>query len=277
MTLLDRFIADVARRTDRELRAATKRMRRDAPARLMDAVEYSLFSGGKRVRPVVACAVSVACGGRLQAAIPAGAAVELIHTYSLVHDDLPSMDNDDFRRGKPTSHRVFGVAMAILAGDALQTAAFGLLTEPGMAQALAFHAGACGMVGGQVLDLDSAKIKRVRDLEAVYLKKTAALFVASASLGALAARARPALVRKAAAFGRNLGLAFQVTDDILDEMQDGSLKAAQPREAASFPNMFGMDGARRYAARCAAACRRTMPRRTPVLEALVDFIVTRTH
>lgn len=277
MSDLDRFISDVAKRTDRELRAAMKRLRRDAPARLMDAVEYSLFSGGKRIRPVVACAVCVSCGGRVQDAVPAGAAVELVHTYSLVHDDLPAMDNDDFRRGKPTNHKVFGDAMAILAGDALQTAAFDLLTHDGMARELARQAGAGGMVGGQVLDLDSEKIKRVRDLEAVYLKKTAALFVASAKLGAMSAGASAALLRKAGAFGRHLGLAFQVTDDVLDETQDGSLKAAEPREAASFPNMFGLAEARRYAARCAAACRRSMPCRTPILEAIVDLVVTRTR
>jgi geranylgeranyl diphosphate synthase type II len=245
-------------------------------------MRYSLFSGGKRIRPVVACAVCEALGGRRAAALAAGAAVEMIHTYSLVHDDLPAMDDDDLRRGKPTSHKVFGEATAILVGDALQACAFELLGRgrgggARMVAELARAAGAGGMVGGQVMDLDGTRIRRPRDLEAVYLKKTAALFEACARMGAIAAGAPPPTVRRAGRFGRDLGLAFQATDDILDASQDRRL-TAKDRQAASFPNRFGWALARRQAARYARRARGAVVGSGPGarrLRAIVDFIETR--
>ena len=283
MTPLERYMKRIRREVDRTLREAVGRMGRRSPRPLVRAIRYSLFSGGKRIRPVVTCAVCEAFGGTPRRALPAAAAVELIHTYSLVHDDLPSMDNDDLRRGKPTSHRVFGEALAILAGDALQTAAFDLLTHRSpsggaLVAELAQASGACGMVGGQVMDLDGAAIRRPRDLEAVYLKKTAALFEASARMGARSAGASGARVRRAGDYGRNLGLAFQATDDILDDSQDRALLAPDQREAASFPNRFGMALARRQATRYARRARASVPVRGPRgnrLREIVKFIETR--
>ena len=276
---LNNYILKVQGDVDRTLRAAMKRVAARSPRGLTSAMNYSLFSGGKRVRPVVAAAVCEAHGGRRRDAMPAAAAVELIHTYSLMHDDLPSMDNDDFRRGKPTSHKKFGEATAILAGDALLTAAFELLDDAAQARDLAELAGARGMVGGQAMDLDGAAIRTPRDLEAVYLKKTAALFEASARLGARAAGASKARIEAAGLFGRNIGLAFQVTDDILDASQDEALNAADPREAASFPNRFGIPLARRQAARYSRRARAAIPktgRGAARLRQIVDFIETRT-
>lgn len=273
------YIRRVQREVDRTLRAASTRIAKRSPRGLMRAVDYSLFSGGKRVRPVVAAAVCEAYGGRRADAMPAAAAVELVHTYSLIHDDLPAMDNDDFRRGKPTSHKKFGEAMAILAGDALLTAAFELLGDAAQARDLSELAGARGMVGGQVMDLDGAAIRRPRDLEAVYLKKTAALFEAAARMGARAAGASGARIAAAGAYGRNIGLAFQVTDDILDASQDEALNAADRREAASFPNRFGLPLARRQAARYSRRARAAIPktgRGAARLRQIVDFIETRT-
>lgn len=275
---LTEYARGVRREVDRTLRRALARRRRRAPARLMEAVAYSLFSGGKRIRPVVVFAVAESLKGRRARAMPAAAALEMVHTYSLIHDDLPSMDNDDFRRGKPTNHKVYGEAMAILAGDALLTMAFDLLgeaQEARMVLELAEAAGAGGMVGGQVMDLDDRAIKIPRHLEAVYLKKTAALFEAAGRMGALAAGAAPAAVARAGAFGRRVGLAFQATDDILDASQDQALAVAVKREAASFPNRFGMEMARRQAARYCRAARACLPARAERLVQIVDFIETR--
>ena len=272
----------VRRAVDRNLKEAVARLSRNAPRALVRSIRYSLFGGGKRIRPVLTCAVCEALGGRRSDALPAAAAIELIHTYSLVHDDLPPMDDDDLRRGKPTNHKVFGEAMAILAGDALQAAAFDLLSREGNGAAdqvgeLSRAAGACGMVGGQVMDLDGGRIRRPGDLEAIYLKKTAALFEASARMGARAAGASPGVLRRAGAFGRYVGLAFQITDDILDASQDSAL-AVPEREAASFPNRFGLARARRRAARYARRCRTSIPVAGPKagrLKQIVDYIDTR--
>jgi geranylgeranyl diphosphate synthase type II len=279
---LPSYARAVAREVERFLKGALGRLGRRSPGRLVEAMAYSLFSGGKRIRPVMVCATAEAFGGRRPAAWPAAAALELVHTYSLVHDDLPAMDNDDLRRGRPTNHKVYGDAMAILAGDALQTAAFEVLAAGGGGAAqvleLARAAGAAGMVGGQVMDLDGRRIRRPGDLVAVWEKKTAALFEAAGRLGARAAGASEAAVERAGRFGRAVGLAFQATDDILDASQDSALDAAVEREAASFPNRFGMEAARREAARRCRAARRAVPVRGPRaarLLQIVGFIETR--
>ena len=193
---------------------------------LFDAMEYSLLAGGKRLRPVLAFEFCRMCGREWQAAAPFAAAVEMIHTYSLIHDDLPSMDNDDFRRGRPTNHKVYGEAMAILAGDALLTDAFAVaataqLPEPGdMAFAISVLsecAGSLGMVGGQVLDiLAEQRACTEEDVLAIQDRKTGALINAACVLGAIAGGATEEQVQAAAKFAAGVGLAFQIRDDMLD-------------------------------------------------------------
>lgn len=194
------------------------------PAVIHRAMRYSVFSGGKRIRPIIAMESCLVCGGKTKNALAAGCAVELVHTYSLIHDDLPSMDNDDFRRGKPASHKVFGEATAILAGDALLTLAFnvlakGLSPETGVRviRALSEAVGAGGMVGGQVLDLEFKNKKKDKKItDRINLLKTAMLFKASAESGAIAARAGKDKLRAMAGYGLCIGTMFQITDDMID-------------------------------------------------------------
>lgn len=194
--------------------------------RLIEAMRYSLLAGGKRLRPVLVLEFCRISGGDLAKALPIAAAVEMLHTYTLIHDDLPCMDDDDLRRGKPANHKVYGEAAAILAGDALQAAAFRCVLGADItdcaarsaAIVLAEVAGETGVCGGQILDLDGEG-KRLSEQEImdIYSMKTSALFCASAKMGAIAGGANERQVQAASVFGENLGLAFQLRDDILDE------------------------------------------------------------
>ena len=200
---------------------------REEPQRdLFDAMEYSLLAGGKRLRPIFVLDFCRMCGGNWQQAAPFAAALEMIHTYSLIHDDLPCMDNDDFRRGSPTNHKVYGETMAILAGDALLTDAFlvaasAKLPNPGdMALAisiLAQNAGSLGMVGGQVLDIQ-AETRELTEQEVIDIqsRKTGALINAACVLGVIAAGGGDEKIQAAATFAGALGMAFQIRDDMLD-------------------------------------------------------------
>jgi len=193
---------------------------------LFDAMEYSLLAGGKRLRPILAFEFCRMCGADWKVAAPFAAAVEMIHTYSLIHDDLPSMDNDDFRRGHPTNHKVYGEAMAILAGDALLTDAFAVaataqLPEPAdMAFAIAILSecsGSLGMVGGQVLDIQAEQRQCTEeDIQAIQSRKTGALINAACVLGTVAGGGSEEQIEAAAKFAAGLGLAFQIRDDMLD-------------------------------------------------------------
>ena len=194
--------------------------------KLFDAMEYSLLAGGKRLRPVLCMEFCRLCGGDPRQAAPFAAAVEMIHTYSLIHDDLPSMDNDDFRRGRPTNHKVYGEAMAILAGDALLTDAFMVASTAQLANPkdmafaigmLAECAGSMGMVGGQVLDIGSEE-RELTEQEVIDIqtRKTGALINAACVLGAIAGGGTEEQVDAAARFAAGLGLAFQIRDDMLD-------------------------------------------------------------
>ena len=192
---------------------------------LFEAMEYSLLAGGKRLRPVFAFDFCRMCGGDWHEAAPFAAAIEMIHTYSLIHDDLPSMDNDDFRRGRPTNHKVYGEAMAILAGDALLTDAFMLAATanvPGEAIAGAVRvlsgcAGSTGMVGGQVLDIQAEQREcTVQEVLDIQTRKTGALIRAACQLGVIAGGGNEEQLRAAAMFADRLGLAFQIRDDMLD-------------------------------------------------------------
>lgn len=192
---------------------------------LYDAIEYSLFAGGKRLRPILAMEFCRMCCGDWERAAPFAAAVEMIHTYSLIHDDLPSMDNDDYRRGKPTNHKVYGEAMAILAGDGLLTDAFAIATTAQIDKEatvsalgiLADCAGSVGMVGGQALDIKSEeRLLTEKEVLDIQTRKTGALIRAACCTGALAGGATKTQFEAAGIFAENLGIAFQIRDDMLD-------------------------------------------------------------
>ena len=243
-----------------------------SPPTLHRAMRHSVFAGGKRVRPILTLLTTELLGAELEPVVPAAAAIEMIHTYSLIHDDLPAMDDDDLRRGKPTCHKVYGEATAILAGDALQTLAFEVLSRepdgPHRAAAraeavglVATAAGAAGMVGGQELDLRHENTGGdLPALESIHTRKTCALIRASVLLGAIHADAdlpaREALSR----YGECIGLAFQITDDVLDVQSDSAQlgKTAGKDEAAgklTYVSLLGLDESRRRARSLAAEAR----------------------
>lgn len=233
------------------------------PATIHRAMRHSLLAGGKRLRPILTLAAAEACGSKDPShALLAACAVELIHTYSLVHDDLPCMDDDDLRRGKPTCHKVFGDGIAVLAGDALLTQAFGLLAEvkPStrypLSRLLAETAEAAGslqLIAGQVADLEAEGRKlSLRDVRFIHERKTAAMIVLSLRLGAMVADATPRDLKALTDFGKALGLAFQILDDILDVTQPSEklgksagkdLRAAK----ATYPAVLGVEAARKEA------------------------------
>ena len=263
---LQEYIEARAAEVDAALDAALP-AKKQRPSSIHEAMRYSLFAGGKRLRPVLVLAAAEACGGDPLSAMPAACAVELMHTYSLVHDDLPCMDDDDLRRGRPTCHKVYGEGMAVLTGDALLTEAFLVLAEtPPTARyplsafiaELALTGGSTKLIGGQVMDLegegrDLTKAELVRIHEA----KTAALLATSLRLGAMSANATPAKLEALTAFGQHLGLAFQVIDDILDVTQTTEKlgKTAGKDQAvakATYPAILGLDKARKEAARLTA-------------------------
>ena len=212
------------------------------PKVLHKAMRYSVLSGGKRIRPVILIETAIACGGTPEEAVAAACAIEFVHTYSLIHDDLPSMDNDDYRRGKPSCHKKFGEANAILAGDALLTLAFNVLAEEyspstgaRMIKILSLAIGSLGMVGGQALD-----IAKNKDSENVNFLKTAKLFEAAATLGALSAKANKEKIASARKYGINVGMAFQAVDDVLDKKSKVALNSVSLiRKAKRSLNMFG--------------------------------------
>ncbi len=260
---LDTRIVLYSREVDRALHRWLPR-ESAKPATLHRAMRYSIFAGGKRMRPVLCLAAAEACGGVRTAALPAACAVECVHTYSLIHDDLPCMDDDDMRRGRPTSHKVFGEGIAVLAGDALLTAAFEILgrtTAPKRHPISEFFAelsraaGSRFLVGGQVADLEGEKkSSSLADLRFIHRGKTAAMIVASLKLGAMSANAQPAQLRALETFGESLGLAFQVVDDILDITQSSEkLGKSAGKDAASgkttYPALLGLDRSRREAGR----------------------------
>ncbi|MFZ1220648.1 MAG: polyprenyl synthetase family protein [Chthoniobacterales bacterium] len=238
-----------------------------SPATIHKAMRYSLFAGGKRLRPVLCLAAADACGGPASAALPLACALECIHTYSLIHDDLPSMDNDDLRRGRATCHKVFGDGIAILAGDALLTIAFEIAAQAKetrrydlrqIFREIATAAGSQKLIAGQVADLEGEgrRINRAQ-LRYIHENKTAALLTCSVRLGAMAANARASELTAITAFGRALGLAFQVIDDILDVTQTSEKlgKSAGKDVAAkkaTYPAVIGLEKSRAEARRLTA-------------------------
>jgi len=234
------------------------------PATLHKAMRYSLFAGGKRLRPILCLAAAEACRGKVSNALPLACALECIHTYSLVHDDLPSMDNDDYRRGRPTCHTVFGDGIAVLAGDALLTIAFEIVSRAKPAprydmstllREIAVAAGSQKLIAGQVADLEAEGRKVKRDqLRFIHENKTAAILKSSIRLGAMSANADAKKLRAVTQFGHGLGLAFQVIDDILDVTQSSEIlgKSAGKDIAAkkaTYPAVIGLEKSRAEARR----------------------------
>ena len=264
----------------------------DWPKSLRKAMRYSIFAGGKRLRPVLCLMAAEAVGGRAAAALAPACALEMVHTYSLIHDDLPAMDDDDFRRGRPTSHKVFGEAMAILAGDALLTLAFETAASVKDARAagrlcaeLAEGAGPAGMVGGQVYDMESeGKRPNARLVEEIHRRKTAALIRAAARMGGIAGGATPRQLAALTRFGEALGLLFQVTDDILDETGDEAKMGKRLHKDAAagkqtYPRAHGLSAARKLAAslaRRAENALKPLGPRAAILAQMPRFVLQRT-
>jgi len=263
------------------------------PATIHRAMHYSLFAGGKRMRPALCLAAAAACGGREADALPLACAVECIHTYSLIHDDLPAMDNDDYRRGKLTSHKVFGEGMAVLAGDALLTQAFEIAAQcqgwpryshQQIILELARASGSLQLIAGQVADLEGEGKKiSAAQLRYIHERKTSALLCGSVRLGGMSANCSAAQLKALTDFGYHVGLAFQVIDDILDVTQTseqlgktaGKDTAAQK---ATYPSIVGLEKSRKIAEQLtdkSFAALNTFKGKAVALEALAEYLLKR--
>jgi geranylgeranyl diphosphate synthase type II len=265
------------------------------PPTIHKAMRYSLFAGGKRIRPVLTLAACDAVNGKNANAMPLACAVECIHTYSLIHDDLPCMDDDDLRRGKPTNHKMFGEGIAVLAGDALLTQAFELIanTKPPrrydiatMVRELAFASGSLRLIAGQVQDLENENRRASLDeVRATHMNKTAALITAAIRLGAMAGNATAPQLNRLTKYGQDLGLAFQIIDDILDatstkEVMGKSVRADQKNQKSTYASALGVEKSRALAASLIADAHKQLlifgDRATP-LHVIADFFMTRKH
>ena len=263
------------------------------PATIHKAMRYSIFAGGKRMRPALTLAAAEACGGREADALPLACAVECIHTYSLIHDDLPAMDNDDFRRGKPTNHKVFGEGIAVLAGDALLTQAFEIAalakgwprySHRDLVLEVAKASGSLQLIAGQVADLEGeGKKLGVAELRYIHERKTSALLCCSVRLGGMSANCTPAQLHALTDFGYHVGLAFQVIDDILDVTQTSEQlgKTAGKditAQKATYPSIVGLEKSRKIAQQLtgkAFAALKPFKGRAAALEALAHYLLMR--
>jgi len=285
---VDEFLTEKAKKTEHALAEHVEAWH-DAPDILRDAVRYSLFAGGKRLRPALALGAAEIISGDDAAALPAACAIEMIHTYSLIHDDLPAMDNDDLRRGKPTLHKVHGEAIAILAGDALLTMAFDVLSRTKdlrVIQEVAWAAGVGGMVGGQVLDLQSERKEiSLDELRHLHACKTGALIRVSVRCGALLAEANEEQLEALTRFGEHLGLAFQIADDILDvtgeeDLLGKPIGSDEAKQKSTYPALVGLDRARQFAEEAANSAAEALTPFGPEADnfrALPRFVVERHH
>jgi len=276
---LDRFLP----------KAATK------PTTIHKAMRYSLFAGGKRLRPILCLAAAEACAGLTKSALPLACALECIHTYSLIHDDLPSMDNDDFRRGRATCHKVYGDGIAILAGDALLTIAFEIAAAAEgwsrydlreIFREISIAAGSRKLIAGQVADLEGeGKKLNLTQLRYIHENKTAALLTTSVRLGAMSANATPTKLRAISEFGYALGLAFQVIDDILDVTQTSEkLGKSAGKDAAAqkatYPAVLGLEKSRREAGRLTRRAHdalRPLGRKADRLHEIANYLLEREY
>jgi geranylgeranyl diphosphate synthase type II len=263
------------------------------PATIHKAMRYSLFAGGKRMRPALCLAAAQACNGEQEDALPLACAVECIHTYSLIHDDLPAMDNDDYRRGKLTNHKVFGEGIAVLAGDALLTQAFEIAanSKPSTRYShqklileLATAAGSLQLIAGQVADLEAEGKKiSASDLRYIHERKTSALLCCSVRLGGMSANCSPADLDALTEFGRHVGLAFQVIDDILDVTQTSEKlgkTAGKDTKAqkATYPAIVGLDKSKAIARQLTNRAFKSLTHfrgKAVALEALADYLLRR--
>lgn len=262
----------------------------ERPATLHAAMRHSVFAGGKRLRPILCLAAAEACGGDADAAIPLAVALECLHTYTLIHDDLPCMDDDDFRRGHPTCHKVYGDAVAVLAGDALQALAFEICgsQESGGAYAreLAIAAGSRHLVGGQVLDLEGEQKRLdIEELRFIHRSKTAALLTVSVRFGGLSAGASQEQMAALTRFGEACGLAFQIIDDILDVTQTSAQlgKSAGKDSAtgkATYPALLGLEASKTEALRLTGEARQSLHgfgTSGVALRGLADYLLNRAY
>lgn len=280
------FLAACAAKTEAHMRELLWR-EADAPGGLIEAMAYSLMAGGKRLRPALALGAARAAGADEDVALPAACALEMIHTYSLIHDDLPAMDNDDLRRGRPTAHKAFGEATAILAGDSLLTLAFEVLAEsgnPAIVREIARASGVCGMAGGQFIDLASeGKQLTLDELRQIHRRKTGALIRVAVRAGALLAGAPGPVLDALTAYGEHVGLAFQIADDILDVVGDEAaigkpVGSDVANEKATYPAILGLDASRRLAreaADAAIAALSPLGDEAAIFRKLADYIVDR--
>ncbi|OYD09824.1 polyprenyl synthetase family protein [Paludifilum halophilum] len=266
MREIQQYIKEKAERLEERLTVYMEESE-EVPLRLREAMAYSLLAGGKRLRPVLVLAVCESLGGNEEKALPFGCAVEMIHTYSLIHDDLPAMDDDDYRRGRLTNHKVYGDAMAILAGDALLTKAFGIFAEASLQAGLeektalsliregSRRTGGEGMVGGQVKDiLGESRSVNLEQLRDIHRSKTGDLIVYSVRLGAWVAGASPVEMDALTRYAERLGLAFQIQDDVLNVIGDRE-KMGKPvgsdeeKNKATYPALLGLEESRDWVRR----------------------------
>ncbi len=265
-------------------------------APLIEAMKYSLFAGGKRIRPILCLAAAEAVGGIPEDALPAACALEMIHTYSLIHDDLPAMDDDDLRRGKPTCHKAYDEATAILAGDALLTLAFEVVSSVRISndkqaakwlrviRLISGAAGFQGMIQGQMLDIISEGSKlSIAELESMHTLKTGALIEASLQCGALLGGADHRQMKMLRAYGRNIGLAFQVADDILNvegkpEMMGKAVGTDKLLEKSTYPSLLGLEASKQVAKKLVANALQALEnfdKKADALRAIAAFVIAR--
>ncbi|MBC9784893.1 polyprenyl synthetase family protein [Heliobacterium chlorum] len=266
------------------------------PAVIHKAMRYSIFAGGKRLRPILVLAGCRAVGGDEEKVLSAACALEMIHTYSLIHDDLPAMDDDDLRRGMPTNHKVFGEATAVLAGDALLTRAFGLVAEEALREGheparvlqviaeLAEASGTMGMIGGQVVDMESENRQiDLSTMEYIHRHKTGALIRSSLRIGAILGGGTDEEIRALSEYGDYLGLAFQITDDLLD-IQGDQEKIGKPvgsdekNNKATYPSLLGIEKAQEEACRVVQAAQESLQmfeEKADILRELAKFLLVR--
>jgi len=268
---------------------------RTHPATIHQAMRYSLFAGGKRIRPILTLAAAEACGGRPKDAMPLACVVECIHTYSLIHDDLPAMDNDDFRRGRPTSHKVYGEGIAVLTGDALLTQAFEIAAQAkgwpryphvSLIREITDTAGSLKLIAGQVADLEGeGKNLSVAQLRYIHERKTSALLACSVRLGGMSANCTARQLKALTDFGYNVGLAFQVIDDILDVTQTTEElgKTAGKDQATAkvtYPAIVGLEKSRKIAKKLtdkAFAALKPFGDKATALEAITEYLLKRSN
>lgn len=291
---LNTWLTSSTRKVDQALRSLLPKPTAK-PATLHRAMQYSMFAGGKRMRPALVLAAAEACGGDVANALPLACAVECIHTYSLIHDDLPAMDNDDFRRGKPTNHKVFGEGIAILAGDALLTHAFEIVggaktgtryDHRDLLLELARASGSKQLIAGQVADLEAeGKDVGIAELRYIHERKTSALLACSVRFGGMSANCTPAQLEALTQFGHNVGLAFQVIDDILDITQSTETlgktagKDAQVQKA-TYPRLVGLEKSQKIARELTTKAHDALgifQGRAVALEGLARYLLDRNH